>query len=126
MPIEAKKSIAAITLACIALVGAILSQEQDYKDPIAVATNLIYFGIIIWLIYDISKRKDVRKALMMVIYILSAFFLLDYVTFLLPDYTSFGFELYQVFYLAEIILLMLAAHYLNSPGYKLWVSKENI
>ena len=121
MPIQVKMASIALVLSCLSTLTAVYFDGMDnsalsFSNPGILVTNIIWAAIIMWLVFDLVKKKaNILLALRVVLIIMLAFAIWDYV--------DYGFTTSLLFYIAEISFFVIAIILLSKSQLKSWYAK---
>jgi hypothetical protein len=68
LPSDIKKAAVALAISCISTLIAVYFdglklEEISYSDPFALGINIVWTLIIVWIIWDLFKDKDIKLTL---------------------------------------------------------------
>jgi len=121
MPKNLKTSIVLLILSCVSCLIAVYIEgkelgESFFEDPFIAGFNIIWVLVIIWLIYDLIKGKDISVTLILV-----GFVMLGSILFELYE---FGFGNAHYFFISELSLFIITYLLLNTSSSKEWFEKH--
>ena len=123
MPSNIKKAAIALALSCISTLIAVYFdglelEEISFSDPFTLGINVIWALVIVWIIWDLVRGKDIKKTLVLVGAIMLAS--------LVWDIIEFGLGLSQIFYVIELLMFVAAYLLVKSKESIEWYSAKNL
>ena len=123
MPSNIKKAAIALALSCISTLIAVYFdglelEEISFSDPFTLGINVIWALVIVWIIWDLVRGKDIKKTLVLVGAIMLAS--------LVWDIIEFGLGLSQIFYVIELLMFVAAYLLVKSKESIEWYSTKNL
>ncbi len=123
MPSDIKKSAVVLVISCISTLLAVYFDgfefpEVSYSNPLIFGMNLIWALIIVWIIWDLLKGKDIKLTLIFVGVIM--------LFSLVWDFFEFGFGIAQGFYVVELLMFVIAYFLVNSKESRAWYSVNSV
>ena len=123
MPSNIKKAAIALALSCISTLIAVYFdglelEEISFSDPFTLGINVIWALVIVWIIGDLVRGKDIKKTLVLVGAIMLAS--------LVWDIIEFGLGLSQIFYVIELLMFVAAYLLVKSKESIEWYSTKNL
>jgi len=121
MPQNLKTASYLLIISCISCLVAVYIEgialgEQFLEDPFIAGFSVLWVFVIIWLIYDLYKGKDIKLTLILV-----SFVMLGSIIF---EIFEFGFGTAHYFYILELILFCISYFLINSRSSKDWYAKN--
>ena len=110
-------SISLLIISFISTVCATYSENFEGWESLLYSFNVIWGAVILWLIYDLKKKKDISLTLFIVSFICMAF--------TLDDYLEYGQSKSFYFDALEIILLLMCAIILKSIDKTYWITNKS-
>lgn len=115
MPVNIKKASVALIISLIASLAAVYIDGLEYEglgfdDPIIFSVNVVWALVIVWVVWDLLRGKDIKWTLVLVGLVM--------LFSLIWDIVDFGFGLAQSFYALELIMFMVAYFFVQSPECK--------
>ncbi len=123
MPSNIKKAALALVISCVSTLIAVYFdglelEEISFSDPFTFGINVVWTLIIIWIIWDLLKGKDIKLTLLLV----GAIMLVSVVW----DFVEFGFSVAQIFYIIELLMFMSAYFLVKSKESAEWYSAKSL
>jgi hypothetical protein len=117
MPLKVKYAGISLIFSCISCLIAIYFEGLDYEelsfsDPFTSGFSVFWVLVIIWLLYDLSKKKNINLTLIIVSCIM--------VVSILIESFMFGFQIAHNFYVLELIFFMTSYFLLRTKEAKQW------
>lgn len=117
MPTDIKKAAIALIISCISTLLAVYFdgldvEEISFHDPFILGFNIIWTLIIAWIIWDLSRGKNIKPTLIVVGIIMLAS--------LAWDIAEFGFGFAQFFYVLELLMFVAAFFLVSTKESKAW------
>lgn len=110
-------SILLLIISFICTVCATYSDNFEGWESLFYSFDAIWGAVILWLIYDLKKKKDISFTLFIVSFICIAF--------TVDDYLEYGQSKSFYFYTLETILLLTCAIILKSIDKTYWITKKS-
>ena len=117
MPFDIKKAVIALVISCISTLLAVYFdgleiREISFDNPLILGTNLIWALVVAWIIWDLTKGKNIKPTLILVGAVLLAF--------VGWDMYEFGFGIPQLFYALELAMFGAAYFFVSSAESESW------
>lgn len=121
VPTSVKQAVILIVLSCVSTLFGWYLDSFEYPDlsladPVNLGVNLIWVAIIIWIIWDVTRKKQVVTTLVIVS-------LIVFVA-LIFDYMESGFSVTFVFYLFELVFFLAAIFLLRTEDSRRWFASD--
>jgi hypothetical protein len=105
------------SLAAVYLDG-LVYEELSFGNPLILGTNALWSLVIIWLMWDLIHKKNIRLPLIFIGLIM--------LFFIVWDIIDYGFELVRWLYILELVFILVAYACLQSPESRIWLAEENV
>ena len=117
MPFDIKKAVIALVISCISTLLAVYFdgleiQEISFDNPLILGTNLIWALVVAWIIWDLTKGKNIKPTLMLVGAVLLAF--------VAWEVFEVGFGVPQMLYALELAMFGAAYFFVSSAESESW------
>jgi len=80
---------------------------------VLVASSALWAILILFLASKVRKKTNILSALYLLVLVI--------ICFEISDYIDYGFNYYQLFYIAEIVLIIISILFLSTKESKAWM-----
>ncbi|QTN30119.1 hypothetical protein HZ993_10115 [Rhodoferax sp. AJA081-3] len=121
MPFDIKKAVIALVISCVSTLLAVYFdghaiQEISFDNPLILGTNLIWALVVAWIIWDLTKGKNIKPTLMLVGAVLLAF--VGWEVF------EYGFGVPQMLYALELAMFGAAYFFVSTEESLSWCKRK--
>ncbi len=121
MPFDIKKAVFALVISCISTLLAVYfdgleMKEISFDNPLILGTNLIWALVVAWIIWDLTKGKNIKPTLILVGAVLLAF--------VGWEVYEYGFGVPQMFYVLELAMFGAAYFFVSSKESTAWRTQK--
>lgn len=121
MPATVKAIVVALFISLVATLIAAYLEGQEFEgmgfgDPLISGTNFIWALVVVWMMWDLFRKRNIELSLLFVGIVIIAFTIWDFI--------DFGVSLSLLFYVVEFLMFAVSYALIKTEQSKLWLSSS--